>query len=111
MAGLSRRLQMFEREWIVDNDALTLAEREADYRCVLRAVRDEYEREGNADLPFIVDVIRLESDDAALEQADEALLREWARRHGYTEDQIARNRSERSTRTRLWLTKLARLGI
>lgn len=110
MGGLSRRLQVFERDWLIDDEALTLAEREADFRIMLRAVRAEYEHQERADpgLQFIVDVLRVEGDNTDQEQADEALLDAWAQRHGWSEDQIARNRAGRPARTRAWIEKLTR---
>lgn len=112
MAGLNRRLQVFEREWIVDDDALTIAEREADFRIVLRAVRDEYQRRGgtNPDLPDILQILQVEGDNAELEQADETLFDAWGQRHGYTQDQLAHNRAGRPERTQTWMDKLTRNG-
>lgn len=113
MAALSKRLAAFERGWALLDDALTIAEREADFRIMLRAVRDEYQLQGGTDpgLPFIVAALEVEHDSDELAQADEDLLDAWAFRHGYTRDDVACNRSQRPARTRAWINQLALQGV
>src|SRR4051794_36177950 len=107
MAGLSRRLEAFERDWVVVTDALTIAEREADCRIVLRSARDELERQGGVDpdLPLIRQMLEIEGDSEGLQRADEALLDAWAARHGYSAEDMSRNREERTARTHAWIER------
>lgn len=108
MSNLRRRLDRF----MVDLDALTIEEVEADYRIVLRAVRDEHERRGGEDPTLLVirEILEIEGDGEALQCADEALLDAWAARHGYAPQDVARNREQRAERTRAWLERLERHG-